>query len=201
MNAVVFLADGFEEVEALTPVDYLRRAGVSVELVAVYSADKNPLLVTSSHSVRVVADVTLTEYLLRAQIPDCIFFPGGMPGSKNLAANQALLEHAVTVAGQGKIVAAICAAPVVVLGKAGLLKGKQYVCYPGMDAEIPQFCGADWAEHTKGCALHADSPFVTDGTIVTGRGAGAAEEFAMELVRLLCGAEKARAVHDATCQR
>lgn len=197
-NALVFLADGFEEIEALTPVDYLRRTGeVTVTTVAVPSATMNdPYIVISSHSIPVITDMTFDEFKenFSKELPDLIFFPGGMPGSTNLASNGELLAYAEKCFESGKFVSAICAAPAVVLGKTGILKGKKWTCYPDMEKAV--------SESIKNSSQHIkNQPFVTDGTLITSRGAGTAEEFAMELIRLLCGPEKKENLKTATCQR
>lgn len=206
-SAVVFLADGFEEIEALTPVDYLRRSHeVEVSTVAVPSASMNdPYIVISSHKIPVIADLSFDEFKenFSNELPDLIFFPGGMPGSTNLAATPYLIEYAKKCFAAGKYVSAICAAPAVVLAKTGILKGKKWTCYPEMEKNITEYCRneanpsevLEGSEHLKGL------PFVTDGTVITSRGAGAAEEFAMELVRLLCGPAMKEKLKNATCQR
>ena len=198
-TAVVFLSDGFEEVEALTPVDYLRRAGCAVTTVAVPAATqaKRPAhfscddahIVLSSHGIPVIADKTLAEF--GAELADAVFLPGGMPGSTNLAASKAVCDYVCKMNEAGKIVSAICAAPIVVLGKVGLLKGKSFTCYTGMENEREKFCGADFAEKFAGATHEGEKPFVTSGNIITGKGAGAAALFALELVRALFG-DKAR---------
>ena len=196
-SAVVFLADGFEEVEALTPVDYLRRAGVEVFTVAVPSSTMNdPYIVMGSHKIPVIADMNFAEFKqeFETELPDLVFAPGGMNGSKNLAANEEVLSFIKKCSEGSKQVAAICAAPALVLSKTGILKGKNWTCYPGMEDEVD----ADDVEDSTSCA---NVPFVTDGNITTGRGAGAAEEFTMELVKILCGEEVSEKIRQGTCQR
>lgn len=193
----VFLADGFEEIEALTPVDYLRRAGVEVSTVAVTSFVPNDKkLVKGSHNISVRADITLEDYFrtVESSLPDGVFFPGGMGGAKNLAASAELAAHIKECFEKGKLVSSICASPALVLSSTGILKGKNWTCYPGMESEVDPELVED-STHSSGV------PFVTDGNIVTGAGAGTAEQFAMELVRILCGDEIAKKVHDSTVQR
>ncbi len=212
--AVVFLADGFEEVEALTPVDYLRRThSVQVVTVAVPSETMNdPYIVTGSHGIPVIADMSFDEFKqnFMQEKPDLIFFPGGMNGSKNLAANKELYDFTIECNEQGKIISAICAAPAIVLAKTGVLKGKNWTCYPEMEKSVEQFCSAftdsngnkiNAEEVLKGSTHKKDVPFVLDKNVVTGRGAGTAEQFAMGLVRLLAGEELFLKVKKDTLQR
>lgn len=193
-KAAVFLADGFEEVEALTPVDYLRRAGVEVITVAVPSpTTKKDDIVTGSHKIPVIADTTLDEYLSKydSELPDMVFCPGGSKGADNLSDCDRLLSHLEKCFDGGKFVSAICASPAVVLGKTKIPEGKRWTCYPGMQSESRENYQIKYENRV----------FVTDGSLITARGAGAAEEFAMELVRLLCGEEIAKKIHDGTVQR
>lgn len=194
MTAAVFFADGFEEVEALTPVDYLRRAGVELYTVAVPSpTTQDKYIVTGSHKVHVICDLTLEEYFESCKdgMPDLLFCPGGSRGADNLAACKELLSHLEAAYADGKLVTAICASPAVVLGKTKVLEGKKWTCYPNMQDNAK--------EEYQSC--YSDKVFVTDGKLVTARGAGAAEEFAIELIRLLCGDAAAKKVHDSTLQR
>jgi len=193
-SAAVFFADGFEEVEAITPVDYLRRAGVEVYTVAVPSdTTTDKYIVTSSHNIPMIMDLTLEEYLdsTKDGLPDCLFCPGGSKGADNLASTQKLLSHLEKAWNEGKLVSAICASPAVVLGKTNIPEGKKWTCYPQMES-----CSKP--EYQKD---YSDKVFITDGNLVTGRGAGAAEEFAMELVRILCGEETAEKIKKGTLQR
>lgn len=193
----VFLADGFEEIEALSPVDYLRRAKVDVTLVAVTSLNPmDPRIVKSSHNVSVVADITLEDFLssLNGTLPDAIFFPGGLPGAKNLAASADIRSLILECNEQGKYVCACCASPALVLAPSGILKGKNWTCYPGMENDVDP----ETVEDSEHCS---NVPFVTDGNIVTGSGPGTAEQFAMELVTIFAGAETADAIRTGSCLR
>lgn len=206
MTCIVFLTDGFEEIEALTPVDYLRRAGQEVLTVAVPSKTMNdPYIVNGAHGIPVIADMTLEEFLkeTKDELPEMIFLPGGMPGATNLAACVQVTDYIKACFDAGKIVSAICASPAVILSKTGILKGKNWTCYPGMENDVSEYVGdADAAEELmKGSTHHRNVPFVTDGNVVTGRGPGAAEEFAMEMVRLLAGEEIQLKVKAASVQR
>ena len=203
-SVAVLLAPGFEEIEAITVIDYLRRAGVQVTTVAVPAPhEKENAVVTASHGVPVTADTMLSAYSASGVLPDAIYTPGGMPGAANIGANQDALALIKKVAAKGNLVCAICAAPVVVLAKTGLLAGKNYTCYPGMQESLPEWCGSasQATELTRGATLVPDVPFVFDGNILTGRGPGTAEQYAMELVRILCGEPTRDKVAKAACQR
>ena len=163
----VFFATGFEDVEALAPVDILRRAGVEVQTVSI----TDEKVVYSAHNVGVVTDITLAEARLgEAQL---MVLPGGLPGSTNLDACQPLTEALLRHYAAGRPVAAICAAPMV-LGHLGILKGRRATCYPGVEHELT---GATYTANTV----------ERDGCVVTGNGPGAAMEFGYTLVDLLLG--------------
>ncbi|MCR5605977.1 MAG: DJ-1/PfpI family protein [Treponema sp.] len=211
-SVVVFLSEGFEEIEAVSPIDYLRRAGCSVTTVKVEAVTKAAILegkhisndkyaVSAAHGVTFIADTSLDEYLANKELPDAVFIPGGMPGATNIAASEKVCDFLKKMFMANKLVTAICAAPVVVLAKCGILANKNYTCYPEMENMLENFCGKNWKELTEKAIHHKDKAFVTDANLVTGRGPGAAEEFAMEIVRLLCGEETAKKVHDSSCQR
>ena len=160
---IVLLAEGFEEIEALTPVDMMRRAGLDVKTVGISGKT-----VVGSHGIAVVADATSDEIDLSKV--DFAVFPGGMPGSLNLDASPYTDEVISAVLSNGGRLAAICAAPLV-LGRRGLLKGKNATCFPGFEGEL------------QGATV-IDADFVTDGNITTGRGMEYSLPFAKELVRL-----------------
>lgn len=164
----VFLADGFEEIEALTPIDVLRRAGLKVITVSV----KDSPVVHGAHGVPVITDALIDE----VEEGDMILLPGGMPGATNLDKCPELNELIMQYASQGKPMAAICAAPLV-LGKRGLLKGKKATCYPGFEEFL------EGSEYTS-------APVESDGVIITGKGPGAALDFTFAIVEMFCGAEK-----------
>ncbi len=206
-KVAVFLARGFEEIEALTVVDYLRRAEVDVTTVAIPERGtyESSSLVMGSHCISVVSDMQLNVYIhsLHGELPDAVYAPGGMPGAANIATSEVALDLIQKCAAAGKIVAAICAAPAVVLAKTGVLKGKNYTCYPGMEEGLEAYCGssAKSDELMRGSQLIRNVPWVYDDGILTGRGPGAAEEFAMKLVELLVGKERADAIKIGSCQR
>ena len=172
----VFLANGFEEVEALTPVDVLRRGGVDVKTVGIGGKT-----VTGSHHIPVTADLSEDEVDFAAL--SGVVLPGGMPGTKNLDASETVKKALAAANEKGALIAAICAAPSV-LGHNGLLSGKRATCFPGFESEL------------TGATLCADLA-VTDGNVVTGKGAGAALPFALALLRYLKGADVADTVKSA----
>lgn len=172
----ILLADGFEEIEALTPLDILRRAGLDVRTVAVGSK-----IAVGSHGISVICDMTMDE--VRLNEVSTVIFPGGMPGSLNLDASPFTDKIIDAVTKNGGRIAAICAAPLI-LGRRGLLNGKTAVCYPGFEDEL------------VGAAV-ADTPVATDGNITTAKGMGVALEFSLELVRLILGTSEAKRISRA----
>ncbi len=166
----IFLADGFEEVEALAPLDFLLRLGVDVKTVAVGDA-----LCRGTHNIMVRADMSIDDISLDDNLQG-IILPGGLPGADNLN-NDARVQKAIDFCAESnKIIGAICAAPFI-LGRKGLLCGKNATCFPGFEDELEG-------------AIIADSGVVIDGNIVTGKGAGVAWEFGAAIGSLLVG-EKA----------
>ncbi len=167
----VFMADGFEEVEAIAPVDILRRAEKDVVTVGIGSD-----AVRGSHGVMMLCDITEMQLQLDERL-EMIVLPGGMPGTLNLeksAAVQSAIDYCVE---KDIPVAAICAAPSI-LGKKGLLKGKEAICFPGFEKFL------------EGAKV-SDKRVVTDGNITTGVGPGAAVEFGLRLTEILCGKKEA----------
>lgn len=164
MNKVaVFLATGFEEIEAISIIDVLRRGGIELDIVSVSGME----FVEGAHGITVKSDalffsIDFSDYEL-------FILPGGMPGTTNLAKHEGLCELLKNVFGQGKRIGAICAAPSV-LGELGLLEGKLATCYPGFE---DQLVGAN--------VINQD--IVRDGNLITGRGAGVAMEFGLELLK------------------
>lgn len=177
----ILLAPGFEEAEALVPADLLRRANIETALVSIQGDT-----VTGSHGITVTADALLEKIdLSKAEM---IVLPGGGTGVKNLGAEPAVERLVRQAADQNIWVAAICAAPTL-LGKWGLLEGKQAVCYPGMEE------GLVGARAWRDRAVNV----VTDGKIITGRAAGAAFEFGLSLIEALADEEKAGDIRDSVC--
>ena len=171
----VFLANGFEEVEALTPVVFLRRCELDVKMVGV----SGPVAV-GSHGIAVACDLVAEELDL-SQV-EAVILPGGMPGTLNLEASDVVHQAVQACYDRGQIVAAICAAPSV-LGHMGLLEGKKAVCFPGFE---DQLLGAEYQ----------DAPVVRDGNIITSKGAGTASQFAFALAEAFCSAERARVLRE-----
>lgn len=158
----VFLAKGFEEIEALTVVDYIRRAEMDICTVGIGGK-----IITGSHNIPVFCDLDETEVSLTDDI-DCIVLPGGMPGTLNLEANKTVNDFIDYCIENDKYICAICAAPSI-LGHKGLLKGKTACCFPGFEDEL------------EGATVSKD--FVcTDGKIITAKGMGAAIDFCKEIV-------------------
>ncbi|MDE5692345.1 MAG: DJ-1/PfpI family protein [Duncaniella sp.] len=177
MVVYVFLADGFEEIEALTPIDLMRRADIHVVTVATGDS----LEVKGAHGVIVHADVMLGSGCLPEA--DMLVCPGGMPGASNLAANKVLAAMLREQYDQGRYVAAICAAPAVTLAPLGILDGKKATCYPGFEQQL-----------TQGGATHVAERVVEDGNIITANGPSSAMPFALALVSALRGQETAQSV-------
>ncbi len=169
----LFLAEGFEEVEALAPVDILRRAGVKIQTVGVGGPR-----VRGSHGVEVTADVEAKDISLDHL--DMVILPGGMPGTKNLEKSPVVRAAILHCAQGGRRIAAICAAPSI-LGHLGLLKGQTATCFPGFEPEL-------------GAKTLSKDPVCVSGRFVTARGAGVAVDFALKIVEILCGAEKSRQI-------
>lgn len=201
---VMFLAPGFEEVEALAPLDLLRRAGLKVVTVAVREAKTNILMsrlanigvsacnlwdeaptVTGSHGITVTADLTesaFTGYLNGKFAPEAVILPGGMPGTTNLDASPTVERALELAAAKGSYLCAICAAPLV-LGKRGYLSGKRATCYPGFE------------EYLTGATV--GGKVIRDGRIITAAGMGVAQEFGFEIISALVSPEKAGEIREA----
>jgi len=170
----VFLADGFEDVEALIPVDVWRRGGLDVTTVSISDFP----LVNSAHGVNVEADIMFEQG--EFEDADLIFLPGGMPGASNLFAHKGVCKAVVDQFAAGKKVAAICASPAVVLAPLGILEGKKATCYPGFENVL--------AENN---ATYTGNLFTVDGNVTTGEGPAAAFPFAYELLAQLVNKQTA----------
>lgn len=179
---VLFLANGFEEVEALMPLDLLRRAGVEVTTVAIDGSGADERCITGAHGISVLADISAADFVLPNDI-EMVILPGGMPGASNLDASPLVDSVLRTAYHRGAHLAAICAAPLV-LGRRGYLDGKRATCYPGFEQEL---VGATVVE--GGC--------VVDGKVITAAGMGVAYAFGMALVEVLCGGACADRIHAA----
>lgn len=165
-----FLADGFEETEAIAPIDMLRRAGVTVKTVGVGKS-----VVTSSHSIPVTSDLADSELRLDEEL-EGIILPGGMPGTLNLDASEVVHSAIDFALENGKLICAICAAPSI-LGRKGLLFGKKAIAFPGFEKEL------------EGAIISAE-PVVRDGNFITAKGAGVAVDFGLEIVAALVSRAK-----------
>lgn len=173
----VFLADGFEELEAVAPIDVMRRAGLETVTVGI---GKDTM--RSSHGVVMRADITDAQLKLDGNL-QAVMLPGGMPGTHNLEASPAVQSALDFCAANGVLITAICAAPSV-LGKKGLLSGREATCFPGFE------------QFLTGARL-SEKRVVADGNYVTARGAGVAVDFGLMIVEKLCGEAKAAEIRAA----
>lgn len=180
MKTAIFLAKGFEEMEAVCSIDILRRADVDVVTVSI--SDKKE--VTGVHNITFVTDFLFEE--INFSDIEMIVLPGGMPGAANLANHADLCSKILDFAETDKHIAAICAAPSVVLGGLKLLKDKEAICYPGYEAGMRS-------------ERISEKTVVTDGTFTTAKGPGVAMLFALELVRILKGEQIAQKVKNDLC--
>jgi len=173
MNVIVFLAEGFEEVEALTVVDYLRRVKqITVHMIAIGDS----LQVSGSHHIEVKADKKIDD-LSKLDSYEAVIIPGGMPGAANLRDDQRVVKIVRKMNEAGKLVAAICAGPIV-LEKAKIIDGKNVTSYPGFEKDFPN-------------SIYLADAVVSDGNIITSRGPGKAVDFALEIVKVLAGEKEA----------
>ena len=169
-----FFADGFEEIEAFTAVDTLRRAGLNVQIVSVTPDE----IVMGAHDVSLLCDINFENCDFFDA--DLLLLPGGMPGTNNLKAHMGLRAAVECANKQGRRIAAICAAPSI-LGSMGLLKGRTATCYPGFEDQLTG-------------VSYTSQGVVTDGNITTGRGLGFALDMGLELIRLLQGPQQAQKI-------
>ena len=180
----VFLADGFEEIEALATVDILRRGGVDVLTV---SGDEEGF-VTGSHDMTVCPDMTFDHFLSEIRNSgtseeDVLIFPGGLPGASNLAENEILMKLAARHWEEGGTLAAICAAPGLVISLLPSLEGHNFTCYTGFEQ----------APKAKG-GIYTGEPVEVSGRLITGRGPGCAIPFALAILERIQGSETAEKV-------
>ena len=181
----LFLADGFEETEALATLDVLRRGRIDAVTVSIYDDDRN---VTGSHGITVFADKSFKDFLESLLEEgtgdgDVMIFPGGMPGTRNLAAHGRLMEIMKRHRSLGGTVAAICAAPGLVASQLDDIAGIRFTCYDGFE----EYLIAKGAEYVK-------APAVADRGIITGRGAGCAIDFGLKILEHLKGPDAAASV-------
>jgi len=175
MKVLMHLADGFEEIEAISVVDILRRAAINIQMVSIMGKSE----VTGAHNITVIADV-LYEAVEYSDV-DMIILPGGLPGTQTMAKHAGLKEQLLIAAEQGKWIAAICAAPTI-LGNLGILKGKAATCYPGNE------------QHLQGADISVADNTIIDGNIITSRGPGTSLHFALAIVEVLKGSELANTI-------
>ena len=161
---ILFLADGFEEIEALTVVDVLRRAGIGCDTVSI----SENLQVNGAHNIKVIADMKASDTDVEY---DGLILPGGMPGTRNLQNSTYVLEMIKEYNEKGKLIGAICAAPIV-LASADIIKGKKLTSYPGFEEDLKE-------------AYYRQDTVVNDGNIITSRGAGTAFDFAVAIMDYL----------------
>ena len=173
----VFLADGFEEIEALAVVDILRRAEIRTHMVGVTGK-----MVTGSHGITVQTDETIKE-ITSLNDASMLVLPGGMPGAKNLLESGPLKNLLNEAYHSDVYIAAICAAPMV-LSEHGLIKGRKVTCYPGFENQLKDF-------------VHCDESVIHDGTLITGKGPGAAMAFGLKLVEIIKGHKVSEALRKA----
>lgn len=174
-TALVAIADGIEELEAVTIIDVLRRAGVQVTVASVGS-----LQISASRAVKLTADRTINDCLEKEF--DLIALPGGLPGAEHLRDCEPLVEMLGRQKAAGRLIAAICASPAVVLAHHGLLDDCKATCYPSMAEKLPR---------------RAEGRVVADGNCMTSQGPGTALEFALALAERLCGKDRADEVASA----
>jgi protein deglycase len=178
VKTIIILAEGFEEIEAVTCIDVLRRSGTAVSVEAI-----NDIKVKGSHGITVVADKKLT----RADVDfDALILPGGMPGAQNLADSKIVNALITKASREGKIIAAICAAPSVVLGPSGILKNKSVTGFPGMRDNFGQ------------TTRYKEEKVVVDGNLITSRGPGTAFLFALAIVEKMAGKDTAATLRKTT---
>lgn len=175
-TAAVLLAEGFEELEAITLIDVLRRSGVAVTTLGV-----SERTVRGSHDVQIGADTTLEE--AQARSFDALILPGGMPGAKNLRDDDLVMDFIKKHHRNNALIGAICAGPIA-LARAGVLDGKTATCFPGFEDEV----------HLGGATMDGSQDVIVDGNVITSRGPGTAMRFALALAERLAGDKKARHV-------
>jgi 4-methyl-5(b-hydroxyethyl)-thiazole monophosphate biosynthesis len=182
-NVIVILADGFDEAEAVTPIDFIRWAELNVTTVSL----DNDTVVKGCHNIKVVADTSLANLLAEGKLHpdhwDGVVIPGGLPGADNVANCREVTDFLKAMAAAGKCVACTCASPLRVFTPLGLLEGKKFTCFPGEEKQIIAQCPtAKWK---------ADR-VVIDGNIITSRAAGTAGEFACAIIENVAGADAAK---------
>lgn len=176
LKVFVILTDGFEEIEAVSPIDILRRAGIDVTTVSITKKKQ----IKGSHDIIIEADTLLEECDLTKG--EMLVLPGG-PGTGSYSTHKEFIETLTDYFDKGKWIASICAAPTV-LGKLGLLKGKKAICYPGMESDL------------EGASVEYDSKVVVDGKLITSKGPGTAVDFSLKIVECLLGSDAVKTLKE-----
>ncbi len=177
MRAFILLADGFEDIEMIAPLDILRRAGADVKTLAI----GDDLTVSSSHNVKIIGDGLLKDHI--GEAPDVVITPGGMPASKYLSESSLVKKLLKRQADEDRLIASICASPLA-LHSAGALNGRRFTCYPGVEAAINS-------------GRHSAQKLVVDGKLITAMGPGVALQFGLKIVELTIGQTVAKQLSDA----
>jgi 4-methyl-5(b-hydroxyethyl)-thiazole monophosphate biosynthesis len=174
-KALVFLAEGYEEVEAVTPIDFLRRAGIEVVVVGIGGKR-----ITGANGLEITSDISISDLdSALAESSDILIFPGGMPGASNIASESKVISLINEYNSKGKLLSAICASPAVVLAPTGVLDGKTATCYPGMEE--------GFGPETQ----YSTESVVIDDNIITSRGPATAMAFSYVIVKILAGRQAA----------
>jgi 4-methyl-5(b-hydroxyethyl)-thiazole monophosphate biosynthesis len=181
MTVLFFLADGFEETELIAPVDILRRADADVKLVSI----EDTLAVTGSHGIVIHADIAAQDALSLEF--DAIVFPGGLKGTERLSASVWTEKFLKIATETGAYIGAICAAPTI-LGKFGLLEGKNFTCYPGMESQIEE-------------GIYNEKSVACDDVFITGEAMGSSLEFGFKLCEMIMGKDASDSVKNAICYK
>lgn len=176
----VLLAPGFEEVEAITPIDFLRRAEIETLVVGVGGTS-----ITGAHGITLITDIEVHDLGTGF---DGVVIPGGMPGASNLAASEDVSRFITRLFKEGGLVASICASPAVVLSGLNILEGREVTCYPGFENRLKS-------------GNFVEERVVRDGNLITSRGPGTAAEFAVAIIEYLAGQSAAEKVYSSTLQR
>ena len=185
-NVFVLLSDGFEEIESVTPIDLLRRAGISVTTI---SMNATPT-VKGSRDITILADTVYTKVSLE-NLPDAVFLPGGLKGSINLSNHTFATQILLEMKKNNKYIAAICAAPIIVLSPLGLLDGKKFTCFPDM-------LNSEYQAQQADVSGHVDMPVVQDGNLITSQGAGTSSDLAFKLIEILETTERSNKIKTET---
>ncbi len=177
-KAIILLAEGFEEIEAITCIDVLRRGGIQVTITGLENIE-----VEGSRRIKVLADTIITQ--IDTEFDACIL-PGGMPGAENLSKSAEVNSLIKSMNQKEKIIAAICASPAVVLSPLGILKGRSATCYPGLEEKFEEDIN------------YKEEKVVTDNNIITSQGPGTALSFALKIVEILQGENRSQRIKKAT---